>query len=272
MSASDFVSARHNMVEQQIVHRNIRSAAVIKAMRHVPREQFVPRYLRKSAYDDGPLPISSGQTISQPYIVALMLEALNLSTRDINRQSDFASRVDPNDQTFGDNNSNEHCLTVSEEEFGIDTENGPRRISNRVSDRQRVLEIGTGSGYAAAVLAEIAQSVYTIERIRDLARQARTTLHRLGYSNVRVGYGDGSLGWFSKAPFDAIVVTAGGPKIPTALKRQLKIGGRMVIPVGVKRNVQSLIRITRVDEDNYQTEELADVRFVSLIGSEGWEK
>jgi protein-L-isoaspartate(D-aspartate) O-methyltransferase len=218
MSAIDFAAARQIMVQQQIVRRNIRSPAVVAAMRKVPREEFVGDDLQKLAYTDGPLPIAAGQTISQPYIVAFMTEALSLSAEDI------------------------------------------------------VLEIGTGCGYAAAVLAEIAREVYSVERIPALAEAAQAKLRTLGYDNVHVVCGDGTLGWPEKAPFDVIVVTAGGPRVPESLQQQLKIGGRLVIPVGAARNVQSLVRVTRVAETNFQTEDLADVRFVSLIGSEGWQE
>lgn len=218
MSAIDFAAARQNMVQQQIVRRNIRCPAVIAAMLAVPREKFVADDLQKLAYTDGPLPIAAGQTISQPYIVAYMTEALSLSPDD------------------------------------------------------NVLEIGTGCGYASAVLAEVAREVYSVERIQSLADEAEAKLRSLGYDNVHIVCGDGTLGWPDKAPFDAIVVTAGGPKVPESLRQQLRIGGRLVIPVGPARNVQSLVRVTRIDESNFQTEELVDVRFVSLIGSEGWEE
>ena len=216
MSAMDFAAARQQMVEQQLVRRNIRSPAVLNAMRKVPREKFVADDMQSLAYTDGPLPIAAGQTISQPYIVAYMTEALSLSADDT------------------------------------------------------VLEIGTGCGYAAAVLAEIAKEVYSIERIPGLAESAQEKLHSLGYDNVHVIRGDGTLGWPEKAPFDGIVVTAGGPKVPDTLQQQLRFGGRLVIPVGTARNVQSLVRVTRIDESNFQSENLVDVRFVSLIGSEGW--
>ncbi len=218
MSVIDFVSARQNMVQRQLVRRNIRSPAVIAAMQKVPRERFVANDVQELAYSDCPLPIAAGQTISQPFIVAYMAEALALSPADI------------------------------------------------------VLEIGTGCGYAAAVLSEIANEVYSVERIPSLAEAARGKLQTLGYNNIHVVCGDGTLGWPDKAPFDAIVVTAGGPKIPESLKRQLKIGGRLVIPVGATRNTQALVRVTRVDESDFQTEDLAQVRFVSLIGSEGWQE
>ena len=132
------------------------------------------------------------------------------------------------------------------------------------------MEIGTGCGYAAAVLAEISKEVYSIERIPALAEAAQAKLQTLGYDNIHVICGDGTLGWPDRAPFDAIVVAAGGPKIPESLQEQLKIGGRLVIPVGETRNTQCLVRMTRIDEANFQTENLADVRFVSLIGCEGW--
>ena len=135
---------------------------------------------------------------------------------------------------------------------------------------RRFLEIGTGSGYAAAVLAQIAKDVYTVERIGQLAEKSAATLARLGYSNVHVLHADGTLGWPEHAPYDAIVVAAGGPEVPESLKAQLKIGGRLVIPVGADRRVQELVRVIRVSEHEYTTEELADVRFVPLVGAEGW--
>ena len=185
-------------------------------MRKVAREAFLPENLREFAYEDSPLPIAEGQTISQPYIVALMAEALLL-------------------------------------------EGG-----------EKVLEIGTGSGYAAAVLAEIAAEVYTVERIGQLAEKAATALAGQGYDNVHVLHGDGTRGWADHAPYDAIVVAAGGPKIPESLRTQLKIGGRLVIPIGSNARAQELVRVTRVTKDEYRREDLADVRFVPLLGQEGW--
>ena len=204
------------MIERAIVARGVRSEQVLRAMRSVSREAFLPRQLREFAYEDSPLPIEEGQTISQPYIVAFMTEALALA------------------------------------------------------GGEKVLEIGTGSGYAAAVLAEIAGEVYTVERIGQLAEKAASALADLGYSNVHVLHGDGTKGWPDHAPYDGIIVAAGGPKIPEFLKEQLKIGGRLVIPVGSDPRVQELVRVTRISEDEYRREDLADVRFVPLIGHEGW--
>jgi protein-L-isoaspartate(D-aspartate) O-methyltransferase len=195
----------------------VRSEKVLDAMRNVPREQFVPKGVTEFAYEDSPLPIEAGQTISQPYIVAFMIEGL--------------------------------ALTGGE----------------------KVLEIGTGSGYAAAVLAEIAGNVYTIERIGELARSAIDALAESGYDNVHVLHGDGTLGWPEHAPFDGIVVAAGGPEVPDSLKKQLRIGGRMVIPVGEDREFQELLRVTRISETEFKTDDLAAVRFVPLVGAEGWE-
>jgi protein-L-isoaspartate(D-aspartate) O-methyltransferase len=212
----DFQKLRAEMVERHIAHRGVRAALVLAAVRSVPRENFLPEDLREFAYDDAPLPIAEGQTISQPYIVAMMTEALGL-------------------------------------------EGG-----------EKVLEIGTGSGYAAAVLAEIAKDVYTVERIGQLAEKSAATLSHLGYNNVHVLHGDGTLGWPDHAPYDAIIVAAGGPQVPESLKAQLKIGGRLVIPVGADRRLQELVRVTRVGQHEYTTTELADVRFVPLVGAEGW--
>jgi protein-L-isoaspartate(D-aspartate) O-methyltransferase len=216
MNKTDSARLRNDMVDLQIARRGVRSRPVLDAMRAVPREAFLPEPLREFAYEDAPLPIAEGQTISQPYIVALMTEALAL-------------------------------------------EGG-----------EKVLEIGTGSGYAAAVLSRIAGSVYTVERIGQLAEKAASALADLGYRNVHVLHGDGTRGWPDHAPYDAIVVAAGGPEVPESLKAQLKLGGRLVIPVGENRRVQELVRVVRMSHDRYETEDIADVRFVPLVGEEGW--
>ncbi|GAB4229425.1 MAG: protein-L-isoaspartate(D-aspartate) O-methyltransferase [Methyloligellaceae bacterium] len=213
----DFSKQRERMVEHHIYARGVRDPRVLDAMRKVPRELFVPEHMREFAYEDTPLPIGEGQTISQPYIVAYMVEALALE---------------------GD---------------------------------EKVLEIGAGSGYAAAVLGEIAKEVYAIERIKELAERAGENLRKAGYDNVHVRHDDGTKGWSEHAPYDAILVSAGAPEVPETLKKQLAVGGRMVIPVGPDPKAQELIRITRVAEDRYDREDLADVRFVPLIGEEGWE-
>ncbi|TMG76083.1 MAG: protein-L-isoaspartate(D-aspartate) O-methyltransferase [Betaproteobacteria bacterium] len=213
---ADLSALRRDMVAHQIQERGVRSAAVARAMREVPREEFMSEEMREFAYADSPLPIGEGQTISQPYIVAYMTEALELE------------------------------------------------------GRERVLEVGTGSGYAAAVLAHTAGEVYTIERHPSLARSARATLERLGYRNVHVIAGDGTRGYPEAAPYDAIVVAAGGNEVPPALKSQLAVGGRLVIPVGPTPREQRLVRVTRVTEKRYEEEELLPVRFVPLIGDQGW--
>ena len=213
----DFVRRRSDMVEHQIAARGVRSELVLEAMRKVPREEFLPPSLREFAYEDSPLPIAEGQTISQPYIVAFMADALLLR------------------------------------------------------GGEQVLEIGTGSGYAAAVLAEIAANVYSVERIGQLAEKAAVRLTKLGYDNVHVLHADGTQGWPEHAPYDAIVVAAGGPKIPESLQQQLKVGGRLVIPVGTEVRAQELVRVTRVSQTEFRREDLADVRFVPLLGKEGWE-
>ncbi len=208
---------RKRMVSDQIHARGARDALVLEAMGKVPRELFVPDSMRDLAYMDKPLPIAEGQTISQPYIVAYMIEAL--------------------------------ALTGGE----------------------KVLEIGAGSGYAAAVLAEIAAEVYTIERIGQLAEKAASHLMDAGYNNVHILHADGTRGWIEEAPFDAILVSAGAPVVPETLKSQLATGGRMVVPVGSDPRAQELIRITRREKGQFDREDLADVRFVPLIGEEGWE-
>lgn len=216
MFASDFAREREQMVHHQIEGRGVRDPLVLEAMRYVPREEFVAPGLREFAYEDTPLKIAGGQTISQPYIVAMMVEALGL-------------------------------------------EGG-----------EKVLDVGTGSGYAAAVLARICGEVYSVERVHELAEQARKVLRDTGFDNIELCEGDGTRGWFEHAPYDAIVVAAGGPKVPESLKQQLRIGGRLVMPVGYDQTTQELVRIVRTGEDEFRSELLADVRFVPLLGEEGW--
>ena len=212
-----FENLRKQMIDYQLAARGLHDEAVLKAVSAVPREEFVPTELVEFAYSDSPLPIAARQTISQPYIVALMTAALELQPED------------------------------------------------------RVLEVGTGSGYAAAVLAEIAKEVYTVERHKILADTARRRLGQLGYENTHVLHGDGTLGWPEYAPFDAIVVAAGGPEVPDTLKQQLAIGGRLVIPVGSSLRTQKLLRVLRISEHEFEEEDLGSVRFVPLIGAAGWE-
>jgi protein-L-isoaspartate(D-aspartate) O-methyltransferase len=213
---TEFHLARKRMVETQIIRRGIRDPAVIRAMSTVPRHLFVEEAFRDQAYGDFPLPIGSGQTISQPYIVALMTSSLRLT--------------------------------------GV----------------EKVLEIGTGSGYQTAVLAEIAERVVTVERISSLARKTRRLLEELGYHRVVCHLSDGTLGWKDSAPYDAILVTAGSPDIPTELVEQLADGGRLVIPVGTRRH-QVLKRITR-DGATKNVEDLGGCVFVPLIGRSGWKE
>lgn len=204
------------MVARQIAGRGIKDRHVLDAMRRVPREAFVGEGMAEFAYEDSPLPIAEGQTISQPYIVALMIEAAKLRPGDT------------------------------------------------------VLDVGTGSGYAAAVLSRIAGRVYTIERHRKLSEIARKRFVTLHYDNIDVRRGDGTLGWPEAAPFDAILVAAGGPEVPEALRRQLKIGGRLIIPIGNLGSGQELVRVTREGEDEFREEDLGGVAFVPLIGEQGW--
>ncbi|HYS45642.1 MAG TPA: protein-L-isoaspartate(D-aspartate) O-methyltransferase, partial [Rhizomicrobium sp.] len=217
MAFGDSAKARNHMVEAQIARRGIRDPRVLDAMRAVPREAFIAAGFEEFAYEDSALPIAQGQTISQPYIVAAMLEAAELE------------------------------------------------------DGDTVLEIGAGSGYAAALLSRIAAKVYAVERHAALTEAARERLRVLGYDNVELKTGDGSSGWPEVGPFDAIIVSAGGPRIPEALKSQLIIGGRLVIPVGAL-DEQRLIRLTRLGADDYEQDDLGAVRFVRLIGAGGWEE
>ncbi len=207
---------RDEMVRQQIESRGITDPDVLAALRKVQRHLFVSEALRDQAYGDFPLPIGEQQTISQPFIVAEMTQALEVGKAD------------------------------------------------------RVLEIGTGSGYQAAVLAEIAYRVYTIERIRSLYRQTRTLLDKLNYHNIVMRCSDGTMGWEEESPFDAIIVTAGSPKVPDALIDQLADSGRMVVPVG-NQHAQDLIKITK-DSTGIQQTNLGGCRFVKLVGKQGWQE
>lgn len=205
------------MVRRHIEGRGIHDPGVLAAMRKIDRKAFLPEAMREFAYEDSALPIEEGQTISQPYIVARMIEAA------------------------------------------------------RLNPANRVLEIGAGSGYAAAVMAELVTRVYTIERHPALACLAEARLHAMGYGNVDVRTGDGTLGWCEAAPFDAIIIAAGGPQVPEALKEQVAVGGRLVMPVGRTPDHQELIRLTRTGEDRFDTETLDEVMFVPLIGAQGWD-
>ncbi|GBC63711.1 protein-L-isoaspartate O-methyltransferase [Desulfonema ishimotonii] len=215
-SSAKYKRQREDMVRRQIEARGVTDPDVLAAIRNVPRHLFVSEALEDQAYGDFPLPIGEGQTISQPYIVAEMTQALALSADD------------------------------------------------------RVLEIGTGSGYQAAILAEIVSRVYTIERIHPLFVRTRRLFDRLHYHNIVTRYGDGTSGWPDESPFDAIIVTAGSPKVPEPLVRQLAVGGRMIIPVG-DRYSQDLIKIYR-DQTGIRQTSMGGCRFVKLIGEHGWKK
>lgn len=205
----DYGQLREKMIREQLIPRQINDPATLKAIRLVPRHEFVPPDMQVYAYSDSPLPIGLKQTISQPYIVAYMTQILNLK------------------------------------------------------DNYKVLEIGTGSGYQAAVLGQMVDSVFTIEIIEELALRAKNKLAELGYKNIQVKAGDGYLGWPEKGPFDAIIVTAGAEEIPSALQHQLKEGGRMIIPVGPHNGVRQLVLITK-KHGKFKTKEVMAVRFVPL--------
>jgi len=213
---SNFTTQRADMVARQLRARGIRDERVLAAMGEVQRERFVPARHHDLAYEDAPLPIEEGQTISQPYIVALMLEAAE------------------------------------------------------IKPAARVLEVGVGSGYATAIIARLAKEAYGIEWHEPLARLASTRLEVLEIANAHVMHGDGTLGWPDRAPFDAIVVSAGGPDVPKALLEQLAIGGRLVIPVGVEPRSQELLVVTRTAEHAYERRSLGSVQFVPLVGAHGW--
>lgn len=213
----DYTAEREAMVERQLRRRGITEKLIIDAFLAVPREAFVGQEHAHLAYGDHPLPIEAGQTISQPYIVALTIQAARIGLRD------------------------------------------------------KVLEVGAGSGYAAAVIAEIAGQVIAIERQHDLVEVARRRLRRLGYDNVTVVEGDGTRGFPDEAPFDAIVVAASGSHVPRALIDQVAPGGRIVIPIGQPGGVQELVKVTKRGDGSLERQSLGEVRFVPLIGEEGWE-
>jgi len=214
VQARDFRKERLAMVEEQLRRRGISDPRVLEAMAKVPRHLFVPANYQSAAYEDRPLPIGEGQTISQPYMVAVMTQSLGLR------------------------------------------------------GEERVLEVGTGSGYQAAILAELSQKVYTIERIAALTEGSRKILGELGYSNLSYRIGDGSKGWLEEAPFDGIIVTAGAPTTPETLKSQLAEGGRLVIPTG-PRHTQTLYKVTRRG-GRFIEEEVTGCVFVPLVGDFGW--
>jgi len=210
----DFAVARRRMVEQQIIARGIDDQRVIQAFLQVPRHLFVEPGLQSHAYSDGSLPIGEKQTISQPYIVAVMSAALELS------------------------------------------------------GTERILEIGTGSGYQTAILAKLAKRIYSVERISVLAARARRVLDQLNLYNVNIKIGDGSVGWKDQAPFDGILVAAGAPDVPVKYLEQLELNGRLVMPVG-DREIQTLVRVTKT-ANGFVREQLMGCRFVPLIGQDGW--
>lgn len=212
----NFDTARKRMIETQILARGITDRRVIDAMLKIPRHIFVEEAMASQAYNDNPLPIGEKQTISQPYMVALMTELLELT------------------------------------------------------GKEKVLEIGTGSGYQAAILALLADRVYTVERIRPLALKARKALDSLGLLNINIKISDGTIGWKEEAPFDAILVTAGAPVIPSGLVDELAPGGRLVIPVGDQYE-QTLVKITKQEDGSIEQQNLIGCRFVKLIGKFGWE-
>ena len=211
----NFERLRREMVQAQLEPRKIKDQRVLEAMRKVPRHKFVPERMRREAYDDHPLPIGEGQTISQPYMVAIMTELLELR------------------------------------------------------GEEKVLEIGTGSGYQLAILAELAREAFSVERFGPLADQSRTRLRELGYRNIEIRTGDGTLGWPERAPFDGIIVTAGAPRIPPPLIEQLSEGGRLVIPVGEERH-QELYRVVK-EGGGTRKEYFGGCVFVPLVGEHGWE-
>jgi protein-L-isoaspartate(D-aspartate) O-methyltransferase len=212
---NEYTSKRQRMIETQLLPRGIKDPRVIAAMRKVPRHLFLDEALWPEAYEDHPVPIGEKQTISQPFIVAIMTEALKLS------------------------------------------------------GTEKILEIGTGSGYQAAVLAELAEQVYSMERLPSIAKRARRILDELKYANIVITIGDGTLGWKEHSPYDGIIVTAASPYPPKTLLEQLKVGGRLIIPIG-DEFTQDLTLYIRDSDKDYSKESYGGCRFVKLIGEQGW--
>jgi protein-L-isoaspartate(D-aspartate) O-methyltransferase len=210
----DYEILRKRMVEEQLIPRGIKNQKVLDAFYKVQRHKFIPPDLRNSAYADFPIPIGEGQTISQPYIVALMTECLNLTSEE------------------------------------------------------RILEIGTGSGYQAAILAELAKEVYTIERFEILAKRAEALLSQLGYNNIKIKVGDGTLGWQEAAPFDKIMITAASPKIPQPLIEQLKENGKLILPLG--ESFSQVLTLVEKKKNKFETVDICGCVFVPLVGKYGW--
>ena len=217
MKEEDFGLMRNIMIEEQLIPRGISDKLVLQAFRKVPRHEFVRKDFLQNAYNDYPLPIGDSQTISQPYMVALMTQSLNLK------------------------------------------------------GAEKILEIGTGSGYQAAILSRIAKEIYTVERFKGLADTAADVFKKLGYENIKINVGDGTLGWEEFAPYDGIIVTAGAPGIPESLLKQLKDGGRMLIPIDSGGFGQILTLVEKIGKD-IRTSEICGCMFVPLIGKEGWSK
>ena len=212
----NYTTLRNRMVEQQLIPRGISNERVLEAFRTVERHVFIPAELQDSAYEDHPLPIGEGQTISQPYMVALMTQCLDLK---------------------GD---------------------------------EKILEIGTGSGYQAAILAGIVKEVYSVERVELLAKRAESALKKLGYNNVKIKVGDGTLGWREYAPYDGIIVTAAAPKIPDTYTEQLNMGGKLVIPTGTR--FSQILTVAEKKTDGIQAREVCGCVFVPLLGKDGWQE
>ena len=212
----DYTALRNRMVEEQLIPRGISNERVLEAFRTVERHMFIPVELQDSAYEDHPLPIGEGQTISQPYMVALMTQCLDLK---------------------GD---------------------------------EKILEIGTGSGYQAAILATIVKEVYSVERVELLAKRAESVLKKLGYNNVKIKVGDGTLGWREYAPYDGIIVTAAAPKIPDTYTEQLNIEGKLVIPTGTM--FSQILTVAEKKTDGIQAREICGCVFVPLVGKDGWKE
>ncbi|UCD55418.1 MAG: protein-L-isoaspartate(D-aspartate) O-methyltransferase [Candidatus Omnitrophota bacterium] len=212
----NYAALRNRMVEEQLIPRGISDERVLEAFRTVERHMFIPAESRDNAYEDHPLPIGEGQTISQPYMVALMTQCLDLK------------------------------------------------------GNEKILEIGTGSGYQAAILAAIVKEVYSVERVELLAKRAESALKKLGYNNVKIKVGDGTLGWKEHAPYDGIIVTAAAPKIPDAYTEQLNMGGKLVIPMGTM--FSQILTVAEKKTDGIQTRDMCGCVFVPLVGKDGWKE
>jgi protein-L-isoaspartate(D-aspartate) O-methyltransferase len=252
---------RLKMIEEQIQARGVKDERVLKTMKKVPRHLFIPEERRDRAYEDYPVSIGYGQTISQPYIVAVMTELLKLPEKQ-KEEKEKKQEENNNKKDMPQEKQKEESKRSEDHKEENKEQTKPAESSEDKKEKIKVLEIGTGSGYQAAVLSDMVDEVYSIEIIPELAERAKKTLQNLAYSNIYTKQGDGYFGWEKKGPFDAIIVTAATPTIPPPLIKQLKKGGRMIIPVGAPFSIQWLVLLVKDKEGKVYTKNIMAVTFV----------